>query len=145
ITFSLRSASIESSNPIVSSYWFVASDRHSTLGMRILILDFSPRSYKDGIDADRTPLFGLVAEEVEKLNPDLITRDEGGKPYTVGYEAVNAMLLNEFLKEHRKVQEQGATIAGMKKQIEALAATVQKVSNQLQLGQSEADPVAQNP
>src|SRR5437773_6988622 len=63
------------------------------------------------------PQFGLVAEEVEKVNPDLVARDDKGKPYTVRYEAVNAMLLNEFLKEHRKVEEQGATIAQMKKQI----------------------------
>src|SRR4029077_12133718 len=62
--------------------------------------------YKEEIDPDGIPQFGLVAEEVEKVNPDLITRDEEGKPATVRYEAVNAMLLNEFLKEHRKVEEQ---------------------------------------
>ena len=61
--------------------------------------------YKEEIDPDGIPQFGLVAEEVEKVNPDLITRDEEGKPTTVRYDAVNAMLLNEFLKEHRKVQE----------------------------------------
>src|SRR6266550_7285731 len=59
--------------------------------------------YKQEIDPDRIPQFGLVAEQVEKVNPDLVARDEQGKPYTVRYEAVNAMLLNEFLKEHRKV------------------------------------------
>jgi len=53
------------------------------------------------------PQFGLVVEQVEKVNPDLVARDEQGKPYTVRYEAVNAMLLNEFLKEHRKVEEPG--------------------------------------
>ena len=63
--------------------------------------------YKKEIDPERTPEFGLVAEDVEKVNPDLVARDEQGKPYTVRYDAVNAMLLNEFLKEHRKVQEQG--------------------------------------
>src|SRR5439155_9329 len=62
--------------------------------------------YKKEIDPDRIPQFGLVAEQVEKVNPDLVARDEQGKPYTVRYEAVNAMLLNEFLKEHRKVEEQ---------------------------------------
>ena len=62
--------------------------------------------YKHDLDPEGIPQFGLVAEQVEKVNPDLVARDEQGKPYTVRYEAVNAMLLNEFLKEHRKVQEQ---------------------------------------
>ena len=62
--------------------------------------------YKQELDPDGIPQFGLVAEQVEKVNPDLVARDEQGKPYTVRYEAVNAMLLNEFLKEHRKVEEQ---------------------------------------
>ena len=61
--------------------------------------------YKKELDPDGIPQFGLVAEQVEKVNPDLVARDEEGKPYTVRYEAVNAMLLNEFLKEHRTVQE----------------------------------------
>jgi Chaperone of endosialidase len=61
--------------------------------------------YKKEIDPTRTSQFGLVAEDVEKVNPDLVVRDKEGKPYTVRYEAVNAMLLNEFLKEHRKVEE----------------------------------------
>jgi len=63
---------------------------------------------------------------VEKVNPDLVARDEQGKPYTVRYEAVNAMLLNEFLKEHRKNEEQEATIARLDKQIEALTARLSK-------------------
>jgi hypothetical protein len=63
--------------------------------------------YKHELDPDGIPQFGLVAEEVEKVNPDLVARDADGKVYTVRYEAVNAMLLNEFLKEHRKVEEQG--------------------------------------
>jgi hypothetical protein len=79
------------------------------------------------------PQFGLVAEEVEKVNPDLVVRDDEGKVMSVRYEAVNAMLLNEFLKEHRKVEEQAGEIAQMKKQIEALTATVQKVSDQIAL------------
>src|SRR5205814_6595115 len=61
--------------------------------------------YKQELDPDGIPQFGLVAEEVEKVNPDLVVRDEEGKPYTVRYEAVNAMLLNEFLNEHRTVAE----------------------------------------
>jgi hypothetical protein len=72
-----------------------------------------------------------VAEEVEKVNPDLIVRDKEGKPYSVRYEQVNAMLLNEFLKEHKTVNEQGAMIARQQKAIEALTAGFQKVSAQL--------------
>jgi hypothetical protein len=75
----------------------------------------------------------LIAEQVEKVNPDLVVRGKNGKVMTVRYEAVNAMLLNEFLKEHRKVQEQGATIAQMKNQIDTLTVTVQKMSDQLEL------------
>jgi trimeric autotransporter adhesin len=89
--------------------------------------------YKQEIDPEGTRQFGLVAEEVEKVNPGLVTRDAQGKVFTVRYEAVNAMLLNEFLKEHREVQEQKATIAKQQKQIEALAAGLQKVSDQLEL------------
>ena len=62
--------------------------------------------YKKGLDPEGIQQFGLVAEDVEKVNPDLIARDRDGKPYTVRYEAVNAMLLNEFLKEHKKVEQQ---------------------------------------
>ena len=69
-----------------------------------------------------------MAEEVEKVNPALVLRDKEGKPYTVRYDAVNAMLLNEFLKEHRKVQELEAKAARQQKQIEALTAGLQKVS-----------------
>ena len=86
--------------------------------------------YKKNIDPDCTSQFGLVAEDVEKVNPDLVVRDEQGKPYSVRYDQVNAMLLNEFLKEHRKVQEQGAAIARLEQQVEALTAGLQKVSAQ---------------
>jgi Chaperone of endosialidase len=89
--------------------------------------------YKKEFDAARTPRFGLVAEEVEKINPDLVKRDREGKVQTVRYDAVNAMLLNEFLKEHRKVEELGAIIAKQQKQIEALTTGLQKVSDQLEL------------
>ncbi len=87
---------------------------------------------REEIDPGGTPQFGLIAEEVEKVNTDLIVRDDEGKAYTVRYDAVNAMLLNEFLKEHKKVEEQGATIAQLKKQIDNLPAIVQKVSGQLE-------------
>jgi len=82
--------------------------------------------YKKEIDADQTPQFGLVAEDVEKVNPDLVARDAEGKVYTVRYEAVNAMLLNEFLKARRQIDAQ-------QKQIEALTAGLQKVTAQLEL------------
>src|SRR5258705_8665822 len=70
--------------------------------------------YKKELDPEGITQFGLVAEEVEKVNPALVARDDHGKPYTVRYEAVNAMLLNEFLKEHREVLEQKATITQLK-------------------------------
>jgi trimeric autotransporter adhesin len=89
--------------------------------------------YKHDLDPDGTPQFGLVAEDVERVNPALVAHDEQGKPYTVRYEAVNAMLLNEFLKEHRNVQELKSTLAQQQKQIEALTAGLQKVSAQLEL------------
>jgi len=85
--------------------------------------------YKKELDPDSTAQFGLVAEEVAKVNPDLVARDEEGKPYTVRYEAVNAMLLNEFLKEHRKVEEQGAQIKSQDVQIADLKATVAKLQS----------------
>jgi trimeric autotransporter adhesin len=74
-----------------------------------------------------------VAEEVEAVNPDLVVRDKEGKPYSVRYDQVNAMLLNEFLKEHRKNGEQEAMITSQQKQIEALTEGLQKVSAQLEL------------
>jgi hypothetical protein len=82
--------------------------------------------YKHELDPDGIPQFGLVAEEVEKVNPDLVARDQQGKPCTVRYEAVNAMLLNEFLKEHRKVQQ-------LEEQVERLTAGLQRVSAQIEL------------
>ena len=80
--------------------------------------------YKHELDPDGIPQFGLVAEEVEKVNPDLVARDEQGKPYTVRYEAVNAMLLNEFLKEHRKVEALEATVAAQQKGFESQIAAL---------------------
>jgi hypothetical protein len=88
--------------------------------------------YKKEIDARRSLSFGLIAEEVAKVNPDLVTPDREGKPQTVRYEAINAMLLNEFLKEHRKVQEQGNTIAELKNEIANLTETVKDQTKQIQ-------------
>ena len=112
--------------------------------------------YKHDLDPDGVPQFGLVAEQVEKVNPDLVARDEQGKVYTVRYEAVNAMLLNEFLKEHQKVEEQQATITRLeskvakheltatqqRKQIEALAAGLQKVCAAVELNKAAPTQVA---
>ena len=100
--------------------------------------------YKHELDPDGIPQFGLVAEEVEKVNPDLVARDGKGKPYTVRYDAVNTMLLNEFLKEHRKNEEQEATIARQQKQIEALTAGLQRVSAQLELTKPAPQTVLNN-
>jgi hypothetical protein len=88
--------------------------------------------YRKKIDPARTPQFGLVAEDVEKVNPDLVTRDKEGKPYSVRYDQVNAMLLNEFLKEHRKNEEQEKTIAELKSGMTALAAMVKEQASQIQ-------------
>jgi trimeric autotransporter adhesin len=88
--------------------------------------------YKKELDPDRTQQFGLVAEDVEKVNPDLVARDADGKPYTVRYEAINAMLLNEFLKEHRKLKEQERTITELKSGMNALVAKVKTQASQIQ-------------
>jgi hypothetical protein len=93
--------------------------------------------YKKEIDSAGTSQFGLVAEDVEKINPDLVVRDKEGNAYSVRYDAVNAMLLNEFLKEHRKVER-------LEKQIDALAAGLQKVSAQLEASKP-APQVVNNP
>ena len=119
------------------------------------ILSLRPVTFHYKADPSGMPQFGLIAEEVAKVNPALVLPDKEGKPYTVRYDAVNAMLLNEFLKEHRTVEEQGATIAQLKqdfqsrlsvqqKQIEALTNDLQKVSAQLQASKP-APQVAKNP
>ena len=104
--------------------------------------------YKREIDSAGTQQFGLVAEDVEKLNPDLVARDENGRVNTVRYDQVNAMLLNEFIKEHKaflqeqqKVQEQKATITQLKKEMETVVdrlkehdSRIQKVSAQIEMG-----------
>ena len=99
---------------------------------REAILSFRPVTFHYRTDATNTPQFCLVAEEVAKVNPALVLPDWEGKPYTVRYEAVNAMLLNEFLKEHKTVQEQGATIARLQNQIEALTEGLRKVNAQIE-------------
>ena len=117
------------------------------------ILALQPVTFRYKKDFDPTGIaqFGLVAEDVAKVNPDLVVRDKEGKPYSVRYDQVNAMLLNEFLKEHRNNEQQVATIAQLKQefaeqrtQIEALTAGLQKVSAQLEASKS-APQVVNNP
>jgi len=96
------------------------------------ILSLRPVAFHYKSDVKETSKFGLIADEVAKANPALVLPDKEGKPYTVRYDAVNAMLLNEFLKEHRKNEEREATIARLQKQIDALTAGLQKVSAQLE-------------
>jgi hypothetical protein len=87
--------------------------------------------YKKEIDLAGTSQFGLVAEDVEKVNPDLVVRDKEGKPYSLRYDQVNAMLLNEFLKEHCTVEELKKEIATLTATVKEQAAQIQKVSTQL--------------
>ena len=125
------------------------------------ILGLKPVTFQYKDDSTGTPQFGLIAEEVAKANPDLVMRDDNGEIYTVRYDAVNAMLLNEFLKEHRKVEEQestidqlkatvakqqeafGSKIAQQQKQIEALTVAVGKVSERVELS-APAPQIAAN-
>ena len=129
------------------------------------VLALKPVSFHYKSDNIQTPQFGLIAEDVADVNPDLVVRDENGEIYTVRYDAVNAMLLNEFLKEHRRVEEQQATIARVKstaakqeantakqeaiiaqqqKQIEALTAGLQKVSAQVEMSRPAPRTVVDN-
>src|SRR5262249_55357740 len=122
------------------------------------IMSLRPVTFHYKTDIRETPQFGLIAEEVAKVNPALVLPDKEGKPYTVRYDAVNAMLLNEFLKERRKVEQQEATITQLKstvakqeataakqqKQIAALTAGLQRVSAQLELSKSAPQTVLTN-
>ena len=103
------------------------------LAQAILALKPVTFRYKHELDPDGIAQFGLVAEQVAKVNPDLVARDAAGMPYTVRYEAVNAMLLNEFLKEHRKVQGLEETSAEQQQEIQALTAALKAQSAQIQM------------
>ena len=98
------------------------------------ILDLKPVTfrYKKELDPKGAPQFGLVAEEVAKVDPDLVMMEDQGKPFTVRYDEVNAMLLNEFLKQHRTVQEQGASITELQKGMEVLTARLKEQEAELQ-------------
>jgi hypothetical protein len=98
------------------------------------VLALNPVNFHYESDPKNTRCFGLVAEEAAAVDQALVIRDKEGKPYTVRYDAVNAMLLNEFLKEHRKVEQ-------MQKQIDALTAGLQRVSAQLDLSRSAPQTV----
>jgi hypothetical protein len=100
--------------------------------------------YKKQLDPKGMSQFGLVAEEVEKVNPDLVLRDKQGKPYSVRYDAVNAMLLNEFLKEHRTVQEQQKEIAALRAELKEQRAFIQKVNDKVELNRGAAQTVTNN-
>ena len=121
------------------------------------ILALKPVSfhYRRELDPDGIPQFGLLAEDVEKVNPDLVARDDDGKPYTVRYEAVNAMLLNEFLKEHRKVEslekqlkaeeaKQEEKISALTELVKAQAAQIQKVSDQFEVNKTASQIIVNN-
>jgi len=100
--------------------------------------------YKKELDPESIPQFGLVAEQVEKIDPDLVARDEEGKPYTVRYEAVNAMLLNEFLKEHRTVQLQQKEIDALKAELKEQRALIQRVNDKVETSKSSPQIVLNN-
>ena len=122
------------------------------------IYGLKPVSFRYHKEYDRTQTiaFGLIAEEVAEVHPDLVGRNPAGQPESVRYEQINAMLLNEFLKEHRKVEqlrnEFEATVAQQQKEIQTLtgqlkeqAAQIQKVSAQLELSQAAPQTVLNNP
>jgi len=97
--------------------------------------------YKKEIDPAGVQQFGLVAEDVDKINPDLVVRDKEGKPYSVRYEQVNAMLLNEFLKEHHKVEKLEAALAAVTEHLKEQDSKIQKVSVQVELSKPAAQTV----
>jgi hypothetical protein len=108
--------------------------------------------YKKEIDPAGAGQFGLLAEDVEKANPDLVVRDKEGKPYSVRYDQVNAMLLNEFLKEHnafleeqKKVQKLEATLEAVNKRLKMQEAKIERVSAQMDIAKTTAQMVSNNP
>jgi uncharacterized coiled-coil protein SlyX len=99
-------------------------------------------SYKKTLDPAESPQFGLVAEEVEKVDPDLVARDSSGRPYSVRYQAVNAMLLNEFQKEHRELEQRTAIIKSQEEKIEQLEAAVGRLESALNQQRDQLDKLA---
>src|SRR2546421_13012368 len=95
--------------------------------------------YKQEIDPDSRGQFGLVAEDVEKINSDLVVRDQEGKAYSVRYDQVNAMLLNEFLKEHRRVEEQSGKLENQARKIEEQEVTITELKKEMEARLNEQD------
>jgi trimeric autotransporter adhesin len=128
----------------------------AVLALKPVTFHYNNQGTKDHTKAQDRPQFGLIAEEVAEVNPDLVTRDKDGEIYTVRYDAVNVMLLNEFLKEHKKVEEQQVSIADLKStvalqqkemqvltaQLKEQAAQIQKVSAQLETSKPAPKVVA---
>jgi hypothetical protein len=106
------------------------------------ILSLRPVTFHYKTDTEGTPQFGLIAEEVAKVNPNLVVRDRNGEIYSVRYEAVNAMLLNEFLKAHRRIEEQDKRIDQLTAQLKEQASLIHRVSAELQLPKAPAQTVA---
>ena len=107
--------------------------------------------YKKEIDPAGSPQFGLLAEDVEKVNPDLVVHDKQGKAYSVRYDQVNAMLLNEFLKEHkafveekREVEQQQKEIDALKTELKEQRAFIEKVNDKMELRASASQTTANN-
>ena len=116
------------------------------------ILVLKPVTFNYKSDAKNTPCFGLIAEDVAAVNPALVVHDKNGKPYSVRYEQINAMLLNEFIKEHGRNEQQETTITELKREIATLTATIkeqaaqiQKVSARLEATEADRQVVASNP
>jgi hypothetical protein len=110
------------------------------------ILELKPVTfcYKRNLDPERVPQFGLVAEDVAKVNPDLVARDPNGKPLAVRYEAVNAMLLNEFLKAHQQIEDQQKRIEALEAELKQQSALIQTVSAKLELQKRPAKRLVNN-
>jgi predicted ribosome quality control (RQC) complex YloA/Tae2 family protein len=109
------------------------------------ILDLKPVTFHYKSDKSDRPQFGLIAEEVAKVNPDLVVCDKNGEIYTVRYDAVNAMLLNEFLKEHKRVEQLETTVESLAATVKEQAAQIQKVSAQIEINRSAPQMVANRP
>jgi hypothetical protein len=117
-----------------------------------VLFSLRPVSFRYKGDESNLPCFGLIAEEVAKVDPDLILLDKEGKPLTVRYEQINGMLLNEFLKEHKKVEEQQASISELKSEMQTMvaqlkeqAAQIQKVSAQVEMSKPAPQVVTNKP
>ena len=105
----------------------MGSASESILGLRPVAF-----RYRAEVDPESAPQFGLVAEQVAKINPDLVVRDDAGRPYAVRYEAVNAMLLNEFLKEHQRVETLQATVTELKSALQDQSDAIEKIRNEVE-------------